>query len=84
MKRHSTRINGREYAVAENVFSPEIFLGTEWLANRVIEHVRGSSFLEIGVGCGCAIIELALTKKCSFMIGCDISPTAVQNTRENS
>ena len=71
-------VNGREYTVHPNVFSPALFPATEWFANVVTANVeQGSKFIEIGAGCGAILIEVMLNRKCSFAVGSDVLPVAV-------
>ncbi len=74
---HETVINGRTYTVLPEVFSPEIFLGTDWLA-KTIPFPENGAFLEIGSGCGCLAAEAILTGKCRAVVACDINPMAIR------
>lgn len=66
------------------VFSPNIFLGTQWLTNQVLDVVKPlDKFLEIGTGSGITSIELALKNINISISACDISEFAVKNTKEN-
>jgi hypothetical protein len=57
MGNHTCVINSREYLVYPDVFSPAIFLSTQWFTNTLIAHIDSvQSFLEIGVGAGTTLV----------------------------
>jgi len=71
----------KKFIVRENTFSPKYIPDAEIFAENMPFH-EGLEFLEIGTGIGVISIMAAL-KGASKVVSTDISPDAVENTREN-
>lgn len=74
-------VDGREYVVHPDVFSPKYFHDTELFASNLPVRA-GESFLEIGPGTG-AISITAVYRGAVRVLAVDINPAAVANTLEN-
>jgi|SRR3989344_1947464 len=71
----------KQFVIYPNVFSPKYFNDTEFFVDN-LKVKKGEDFLEIG--CGTGIISIfASFKGASKVVAIDISPIAVENTREN-
>ena len=79
--KYKTKVNGKEFIVYPNVFSPKYFLDTEFFAKE-IPVKDGEAFLEIGPGTGVVSIFAAL-KGAKRVVAIDVNPSAVANSREN-
>jgi methylase of polypeptide subunit release factors len=81
---HKTVLNGIEFVIHPNVFSPEQFFSTKWSAQILSHHLKDiESFLEIGAGSGLIACYLAAKKPSLKALASDINEYAVANTQEN-
>jgi methylase of polypeptide subunit release factors len=80
-KPYRTTVGGLTITVLPGVFSPRYFTDSAWFAKKVARLAAGKRFLEIGVGTG--IVALAAAKAGAKVVGTDINPSAVENTRIN-
>ncbi|CAF0927418.1 unnamed protein product [Adineta ricciae] len=87
-EKFSTKICGQDFVIYPNVFNPDIFFATEFLAKEVIEvvkafHNKAPKVLEIGTGAGYTTI-LAILNGASHVTCTDINKDALQNVKENA
>ncbi|MES2203147.1 MAG: methyltransferase [Patescibacteria group bacterium] len=80
-RRYVARVNGRDYEIYPDVFSPALVLDTAWYAKHLPSQ-KGKSVLEIGAGTGVLAITAAL-QGASSVLAVDINPHAVANTSAN-
>lgn len=72
------------FIVKKYVYSPDhVNVAMAW-PQFIAERSEGRSFLDMGTGTGIAAIYDALYGKPSRVVAADISPIAVQNTKENA
>lgn len=86
-KEHVVKLcGGHEYLVMESVFSPDVFVGSEFVCLNVpgLMPEGGKRFLEVGSGCGCLVVETKLSHPEFEVTALDINPKAVENTLENA
>ena len=81
------RLCDHNFFIHPNVFNPNIFLGTEFLANELIKvvkefHPKSPKFLEIGTGAGYMTI-LAIINGASSATSVDVIRDALKNAEEN-
>ena len=78
-KVHMSKINGYEYKVAEDVFSPDSFFSTGF----IIPHIPrlGGTIVEVGTGCGTLVLDSILSGKFEKGIAGDIYEGAVVNAK---
>ena len=79
---YKIKVLGRNFIVLPNVFSPKYFFDTEFFAKEIPVR-KGEEFLEIGPGTGVISVIMAL-KGAAKVVGIDINPDAVKNSRENA
>ena len=79
----SVEIQGVEFKVLPNVFSPVYSSDTRWFAEYVVPLVKKKKFLEIGAGAG-VIACLASKSGALKVVATDINPEAVKNTELNA
>ncbi len=81
---HKTNLDGVEFIIHPNVFSPEQFFSTKWSAQTLSRHLKDiESFLEIGTGSGLITCYLATKNPSLMALATDINQYAVTNTQEN-
>ena len=73
-------IGGIKFVIHPGVFSPKSFDSSEFLIKH-LEIPEESKVLELG--CGTGIISIFAARKAGKVIATDISPKAVENTKEN-
>ena len=81
------RLCNRDFAIYPNVFNPNIFFGTEFLAEELMKVIaefqeKRPAVLEIGTGAGYMVI-LAILNGASDATCTDINRDAVKNAEEN-
>lgn len=76
------KIDGYDFDVFPEVFSPLISSDTQWFIQQLMPMVKNKTFLEIGTGCG---IIGCLAKLCGAqeVVVTDINPYAVKNAIHN-
>lgn len=81
---HYCNINGKEFIVLPNVFSPAIFPNTQWFCEQFLNVLTPvDSFLEIGAGVGHVLVEACISQKCKSVMGSDINEHAVECAKLN-
>lgn len=70
------------YTILPGVFSPKVRNNSLWYTEKVLELLKGNSFLEIGAGVGILAIEVA--KQGYQVVATDIDPQAIKNIQLNS
>jgi len=81
-EKYKVNVLGKSFIIHPNIFSPKYFSDTEYFAEN-ISIKKGEKFLEIGCGSGIISIFAALNGA-SEITAIDISPYAVENTKENA
>lgn len=81
-KPYATKVNGENFKVLPNVFSPKYFLDPAFFVSN-IPNQKEKIFLEIGSGTGVMAINVAL-QGAKRVIAVDINPHALENTEENA
>ncbi len=79
----STEVQGVQFQVMPNVFSPVYSSDTKWFAECVVPLTKGGRFLEIGSGAG-VIACLSSMKGALKVVATDINPQAVKNIQLNA
>lgn len=80
-EKYTTTVNGKEFVVYPNVFSPKYFFDTDFCAKE-LPVKEGEEFLEIGTGTG-AIAIFAALRGAGRVVATDINQDAVANAKEN-
>ncbi len=80
-KPYNIEVEGIEFTILPNVFSPKYFTDSVWFAKEVPKIVGNKKMLEIGTGIGIIAVFAAL--KGAKVSATDINPVAVQNARLN-
>lgn len=80
--KYKISVSGQEFWIYPNVFPSGYFNDTEFFADNIpIE--EGDDFLEIGIGSGICSIR-ALQRGAAQVVGVDINPAAVDNSKSNA
>jgi len=78
---YNVEIDGIEFTVLPNVFSPKYFTDSSWFAKEVPNIVGNKKLLEIGTGMGLIAVFAALNG--AQVVATDINPAAAKNAELN-
>jgi release factor glutamine methyltransferase len=79
---YKTSVLGREFEVLPGVFSPAYYAETAFYTQQVIDLLKhGEDYLDLGCGAGVTAVMAAL--KGAKVTALDISPAAIENTKQN-
>nr|VFJ51062.1 MAG: Methyltransferase small domain-containing protein [Candidatus Kentron sp. FW] len=79
---YSTSICGFEFEIDRGVFSPKYFESSH-IFSEAFPYSAGEKILEVGCGCGVTSI-LAAKRGASSVLACDITHSALENTKLNA
>jgi len=85
MGSHEIKYEKFVFSVAEQVFSPAVFMGWKYYTPLLAAmNLSGKRFLEIGCGCGFTGLYLAATQNLKQLVLADINSHAVENAKANA